>query len=209
MALSWINPRNWMPGESIIWSKLNQISNDLSYLHGDGGTIELDAGLEWDANSDGVADTSLLPSLNSVSLASPSGSETGLEITATSGGYLLADGGLMSGAPADNVFGSGQTLTPDIASGNWFSATINVSGASTLTIANPINRAPSHRSFYLTVRVHNTGASGGTTLTWGTAYAAATSNALPSSVNFGHYAWCFFVWDAAGGFLVPLSVTTQ
>jgi hypothetical protein len=120
------------------------------------------------------------------------GSSNGLSVTGTVGGFLDVSGGVYQGASSVTV-GSGTTQTPDYSTAAEWTITVNVSGATTLTIANALNPPATNETGILVIKVRNTGASGGTTLTWGGAYAGAGAG-LPTTVTFGTFVTCVFVW---------------
>jgi hypothetical protein len=142
--------------------------------------------------------------VNTSVLGNTSGTETGLQGSATTGGFLLAQGSLISGAIDGGNVGSGTTLTPDFATGTEFSVTVNVAGATTLTVANPVNRPTTGSTAFLIIRLRNTAASGGTTITWGSAFAATLGVALPSTVNSGVSRAVIFFWDNLSSVWYPI-----
>lgn len=159
----------------------------------------------------GTAATDLLQQrvLNTAVFGNTSGTVAGIQIGGTGAAFLQTGGGIVSGANADQTIGSAGTFTPDLSQGNFQSATMATAGATTMTIAPVVNRPTGTFTAYLTIRIHNSGASGGVTITWGANYDGSTSNALPTSVLAGHFAWVTFIWDDVSGTWVPISVTTQ
>jgi hypothetical protein len=104
MAYSWLNPRNWMPGESIIWSKLNQISNDLNYLY----SSALLAG-QWAANISVTGGGFNASTFNGVSIATWDGTAI-INITAATGIGEMQLLVLENGTGADIRFATGGNI---------------------------------------------------------------------------------------------------